>query len=161
MLPATLSLCLTSVFLLSQMSSPLGMGVIVIIFSFFISLSMSLICATSWFSLLLFMLFLSGMMIIFMYVCSLASNEAHYYSFGAVYVVLALLMLSLIGPEISGTAAVSGLLSVEVKSSFLMYKIYSFSVYLFAVMLIVYLLITLIAVVKISAVSEGPVRTKK
>nr|QQQ88669.1 NADH dehydrogenase subunit 6 [Hyalella cajasi] len=161
MLPVTLSLCLTSVFLFSQMSSPLGMGVIVIIFSFFISLSMSLICATSWFSLLLFMLFLSGMMIIFMYVCSLASNEAYYYSFGAAYVVLGLLMLSLIGPEISGAATVSGLLLVEAKSSFLMYKIYSFSIYLFAVVLIVYLLITLIAVVKISAVSEGPVRTKK
>nr|QQQ88643.1 NADH dehydrogenase subunit 6 [Hyalella cajasi] len=161
MLSATLSLCLTTVFLFSQMSSPLGMGAVVIIFSFFISLSMSLICTTSWFSLLLFMLFLSGMMIIFMYVCSLASNEAHYYSFGAVYAVLGLLMLSLIGSETSKATAVSGLLSIEAKSSFLMYKIYSFSVYLFAVVLIIYLLITLIAVVKISVVSEGPVRTKK
>nr|QQQ88851.1 NADH dehydrogenase subunit 6 [Hyalella latimana] len=161
MLLVFLSLSFISAFMFTQISSPLGLGGVVIIFSFFVSLSMSVICATPWFSLLLFMLFLSGMMIIFIYVCSLASNESHFYMFSLVYLMALLGVSMLFSGEIDTLVMVSSGLCFEAENSSLMYKVYSFNVYLFSVMLIIYLLITLIAVVKISVVSESPMRAKK
>nr|QQQ88877.1 NADH dehydrogenase subunit 6 [Hyalella kochi] len=161
MLLVFLSMSFISAFMFTQISSPLGLGGVVLIFSFFISLSMSVICVTPWFSLLLFMLFLSGMMIIFIYVCSLASNESHFYLFSLVYLMVLLGVSMLFSAEIDTLAMASSDLWFETEGSSLMYKVYSFSVYLFSVMLIIYLLITLIVVVKISVISESPVRAKK
>nr|QQQ88890.1 NADH dehydrogenase subunit 6 [Hyalella tiwanaku] len=161
MLLISLSVSVVLSCMFTQISSPLGLGIIVIMFSLFISVSMSLVCVTSWFSLLLFMLFLSGMMIVFIYVCSLASNEIHFYSFSVIYLMLSFMALITLSPAINSLMTISSDLFSKTDSCALMYKVYSFSVYLFTLALIIYLLVTLIVVVKICTVSEGPVRTKK
>nr|QQQ88617.1 NADH dehydrogenase subunit 6 [Hyalella nefrens] len=161
MLLASLTMCFLTTFMFTQLSTPLGLGAAVVIFSFFVSLSMALVCYTSWFSLLLFMLFLSGMMIIFIYVCSLASNETHFYSVTFIYLVLAFTFFMAFSYEVNKLMGVSGMLVSSSDSAILMCKVYSFSVYMFIMLLIIYLLITLIVVVKICVISEGPVRIKK
>lgn len=122
---------------------------------------MALTCYTSWFSLLLFILFLSGIIIIFIYVCSLASNETHFYSFNLAYLIIALTVYGVFNNETSKLMVTRSLLISETDRSILIHKVYSFSVYMFIVLLITYLLVTLIVIVKISTVREGPVRTKK
>nr|QQQ88656.1 NADH dehydrogenase subunit 6 [Hyalella tiwanaku] len=161
MLLISLSISVVLACMFTQVSSPLGLAVIVVMFSLFISMNMSLICSTSWFSLLLFMLFLSGMMIIFIYVCSLASNETHFYSFSVIYLVLIFMVLIMFSPVINSLMTVGSDLLSKTDTCILMHKVYSFSVYLFTLALIIYLLITLIVAVKICMVSDGPVRTKK
>nr|QQQ88682.1 NADH dehydrogenase subunit 6 [Hyalella kochi] len=161
MLFMSLNLSFISAYMFTMVSSPLGLGIIVIIFSFFISMSMSLLCVTSWFSLLLFMLFLSGMMIIFVYICSLASNENYFYSISVGYLMLLFSLLLLIYPDTNKLMTISSMNYTEMDSAVLMYKVYSFNTYMFAVVLIIYLLITLLAVVKLSVISESPLRSKK
>nr|QQQ88773.1 NADH dehydrogenase subunit 6 [Hyalella tiwanaku] len=161
MLLAFLTMCFLTTFMFTQLSSPLGLGAAVVIFSFFVSVSMALVCYTSWFSLLLFMLFLSGMMIIFIYVCSLASNETHFYSVTFIYLVMAFTFFMVFSYEVNKLMGVSGVLVYMSDSAILMCKVYSFSVYTFIVLLITYLLVTLIVVVKICVISDGPVRIKK
>nr|QQQ88799.1 NADH dehydrogenase subunit 6 [Hyalella armata] len=161
MLSLWLGVCLSLSFMFMQLVTPLSLGAIVVVFSFFISVSMVLICSTPWFSFLLFMLFLSGMMIIFIYVSSLASNELYFYS--PYFFILALLWLSpvLLKNETNKLMNMSDLSASATNNYFIMYKAYSFSVCLFTMLLIIYLLITLIVVVKNSTMEEAPLRAKK
>nr|QQQ88708.1 NADH dehydrogenase subunit 6 [Hyalella sp. n. 1 FZ-2021] len=161
MLSLWLGICLSLSFMFMQLATPLSLGAIVVVFSFFVSVSMVLICSTPWFSFLLFMLFLSGMMIIFIYVSSLASNELYFYS--PYFFILVLLCLSpvLLKNETNKLMNMSDLSASATNNYFIMYKAYSFSVCLFTMLLIIYLLITLIVVVKNSTMEEAPLRAKK
>nr|QQQ88929.1 NADH dehydrogenase subunit 6 [Hyalella franciscae] len=156
-----LSGCLSLSFMFTQLSTPLSLGALVVVFSFFVSMSMFLLCPSPWFSFLLFMLFLSGMMIIFIYVSSLASNELHFYS--PYFFILGLFWVSpiFLKNEMNKLMFMNELSVASMDNYFIMHKMYSFSVCLFTMVMIVYLLITLIVVVKNSTMVEAPLRSKK
>ncbi len=149
------------VFLFLQLTAPLRLGAVVVLFSFLARLSIYLICPTAWFSLLLVLLFLRGIIVIFVYVASLAHNELYLYSFNYGLFALVLMSAASILNDKVKWGALSELRPTDLSPHFIVYKAYSFGVYLFTVLLVVYLFIRLVIVVKLATSMGAPLRAKK
>nr|CCI69543.1 NADH dehydrogenase subunit 6 [Metacrangonyx goulmimensis] len=142
---------------------PLFMSVMIALQSVLIGMMIYLFNCISWFSYLLFMIFLSGMMIILVYISSLASNLTVKYFFFDIK----LLSLSMIIPMIlifssnqinifyNNNTNFSNLCNLIMITG----KVYSSKTYLFTILIICYLLVVLILVVKNSLFTKGPLRT--
>nr|YP_010999265.1 NADH dehydrogenase subunit 6 [Cricotopus flavozonatus]WPM93111.1 NADH dehydrogenase subunit 6 [Cricotopus flavozonatus] len=152
------------------MKHPLAMGLMLLIQTFFICLLSGLITKTFWFSYVLFLIFLGGMLVLFIYVTSLASNEMFNFSMKLLFFSLCnfffiystfffmdknLLMTYISNHESESIVEMKNLL---MENSLMLNKLYNFPINLMTILLMIYLFLTLIAVVKITNVFEGPLR---
>nr|QNE85554.1 NADH dehydrogenase subunit 6 [Suillia flava] len=154
-----------------QMNHPLAMGLMLLIQTTVICLITGLMTKTFWFSYILFLIFLGGMLVLFIYVTSLASNEMFSMSMKTmVYslIMFTFLMLILLMLDNSLTSffsinlEMSSLFNMQsylTENSLMLNKLYNYPTNLVTILLMNYLLITLIAVVKITKLFYGPLRT--
>nr|UJI65710.1 NADH dehydrogenase subunit 6 [Glossina austeni] len=162
------SLLLVFNFIFMNMKHPLAMGLILLIQTTVICLTTGLIAKTFWFSYILFLVFLGGMLVLFIYVTSLASNEMFSFSVKLTLFSLLIFMLMMI---INWTIDLnilqlmnlenkltSSIPSYMTENSLSVNKLYNFPTNFITILLMNYLLITLIAVVKITKLSKGPLR---
>nr|QLY89786.1 NADH dehydrogenase subunit 6 [Empis tessellata] len=164
------SFILTSSFIFMQMNHPLAMGLMLLIQTVFICLITGLLTKTFWFSYILFLIFLGGMLVLFIYVTSLASNEMFSLSLNLMMLMIIMLltmMIMLITMDKMST--ISMLMNNEMSEIFNMNsfmnenilnlnKMYNFPTNMLTLLLINYLLLSLIAIVKITNVFYGPLR---
>ncbi|NP_872451.1 NADH dehydrogenase subunit 6 (mitochondrion) [Portunus trituberculatus] len=151
--------------LFTRLSHPLSMGLTLLIQTIFISLTAGLSTYSYWFSYILFMIFLGGMLVLFIYVTSLASNEPFFFSWSALSFSLILLFMlltltffwdSLMGPTMTQLPLSS--FSLNSSNIFIISWIYSSNLMNFTLYIILYLLLTLVVVVKITNLFKGPFR---
>nr|YP_010533961.1 NADH dehydrogenase subunit 6 [Condylostylus luteicoxa]UXX49975.1 NADH dehydrogenase subunit 6 [Condylostylus luteicoxa] len=153
-----------------QMNHPLAMGLMLLIQTLMISLASGIMAKSFWFSYIIFLVFLGGLLVLFIYVTSLASNEMFSmsmkitlliltFSFMTVMILL-VLDFSIINSfmENSEMIQLSENQSYCKENSLILSKIYNYPTNLLTIILINYLLITLIAIVKITNVFYGPLR---
>nr|UOU85198.1 NADH dehydrogenase subunit 6 [Empis stercorea] len=162
---------LISSFIFMQMNHPLAMGLMLLIQTFLICLITGLLTKTFWFSYILFLIFLGGMLVLFIYVTSLASNEMFSLSLNLmIYAMLILMMTIFMMFIMDKMNIIATLMNNEMneiynlnsfmnENIFNLNKLYNFPTNLLTLLLINYLLITLIAIVKITNVFYGPLRT--
>nr|YP_010328142.1 NADH dehydrogenase subunit 6 [Zeugodacus strigifinis]UJH19472.1 NADH dehydrogenase subunit 6 [Zeugodacus strigifinis] len=162
---------LISSFIFIQMNHPLAMGLMLLIQTLQICLLTGLMAKTFWFSYILFLIFLGGMLVLFIYVTSLASNEMFSLSMKLTtmcIMIMAIMMMTSMILDKSSTA--SFIQNLEMKplyqtnimiseNSLSLNKLYNFPTNLITILLMNYLLITLIAVVKITKLFYGPLRS--
>lgn len=124
-----------------------------------------------WFSYVLFLVFLGGLLVLFIYVTSLASNEIFSISISVVFPVAfgtRILALGLI--TLDSSLLINSVLNAETvtilkrqnyieESSTSLTKLYNTPTSLITLILVLYLFLTLIAVVKITKINQGPLRT--
>nr|YP_007026866.1 NADH dehydrogenase subunit 6 [Metacrangonyx spinicaudatus]CCI69430.1 NADH dehydrogenase subunit 6 [Metacrangonyx spinicaudatus] len=142
---------------------PLFMTTMIALQSVLISMTIYLFNSISWFSYLLFMIFLSGMLVVLIYVSSLASNLTMKYFFLDTKSLVIFSILLFLPPFLMYEATFfynnnmdfSNLSNLIMTAS----KVYSSQMYLFTVLIICYLLILLILVVKNSLFTKGPLRS--
>nr|YP_009626854.1 NADH dehydrogenase subunit 6 [Chiromantes haematocheir]QCB91522.1 NADH dehydrogenase subunit 6 [Chiromantes haematocheir] len=79
MLMLTIPLLFTFSVLFTQLSHPLAMGLTLLIQTILISFTVGISTYSFWFSYILRLVFLGGMLVLFIYVASLASNESFYF----------------------------------------------------------------------------------
>nr|YP_010944270.1 NADH dehydrogenase subunit 6 [Willemoesia forceps]WLW41807.1 NADH dehydrogenase subunit 6 [Willemoesia forceps] len=168
MLSIFLPLALLSSLLFLFLNHPLSMGLTLLF-------QTVLICATSgmkmtsyWFSYILFLIFLGGLLVLFIYVTSLASNEKLNFSaplsiFCVIFFFTFNLLSLLLDPLLAS-------FKINYLPSSLTFKegvqqtiaaIYNTPSMLFTLFLVLYLLLCLLIVVKISNVHSGPLRLAK
>nr|YP_010730241.1 NADH dehydrogenase subunit 6 [Biomeigenia flava]WEG23056.1 NADH dehydrogenase subunit 6 [Biomeigenia flava] len=155
-------------FIMMFMKHPLMMGLMLLIQTMFICLMTGLITKTFWFSYILFLVFIGGMLVLFIYIISLASNEM--FSFSLKLMIYSLLMFTMMmlifymmkkkfffykNLEI---LSINYLNSYIMENSLSINKLYNYPTNLLTILLMNYLLITLIAVVKITKLFKGPLR---
>nr|YP_010999291.1 NADH dehydrogenase subunit 6 [Cricotopus ornatus]WPM93137.1 NADH dehydrogenase subunit 6 [Cricotopus ornatus] len=152
------------------MKHPLAMGLMLLIQTFLICLISGFITKTFWFSYVLFLIFLGGMLVLFIYVTSLASNEMFNFSmkllimcmmtFLSIYFIMFLLDKNLMLSSMMNmeNMLINDMNSMLMENSLMLNKLYNFPINLLTILLMVYLFLTLIAVVKITNVFEGPLR---
>nr|AXI98828.1 NADH dehydrogenase subunit 6 [Pseudoniphargus triasi] len=157
------SLILSFMFLLE--SSPLFLSVIIITQTITLALIIYISTMSSWFSFMLLMIYLSGMMIVFIYVSSMASNEFfHSNSRLLPFTVVLSLFVAFLASSFSLNHAESlnlmdmNLTEITVLKTM---KMYSESLFIMTILLIIYLLLAMIMVVKNSSFSQGPMRSAK
>nr|YP_009241722.1 NADH dehydrogenase subunit 6 [Gasterophilus pecorum]AMP88110.1 NADH dehydrogenase subunit 6 [Gasterophilus pecorum] len=157
-------------FIFMNMNHPLAMGLILLIQTLLTCLLTGMISKTFWFSYILFLVFLGGMLVLFIYVTSLASNEM--FSFSSKLMISALLIfcLSMMMMMIFNNnlllnyfsnlemSSIPDLNSYMMENSLSLTKLYNYPTNLLTILLMNYLLVTLIAVVKITKLFKGPLR---
>nr|AVN67316.1 NADH dehydrogenase subunit 6 [Blaberus discoidalis] len=147
----------------SYMNHPLAMGLILLIQTMFISIITGLLSQSFWFSYVLFLIFLGGMLVLFIYVASLASNEM--FSLSTKLLMLSLMMMLMIF-FLFMSMSYTNLQNQEVNNFMIMFnqlplpliKLYNQPTNMITIMLAMYLFLTLIVVVKITNIFEGPLR---
>nr|QXG19261.1 NADH dehydrogenase subunit 6 [Drosophila heteroneura]QXG19534.1 NADH dehydrogenase subunit 6 [Drosophila silvestris] len=153
-----------------NMIHPLAMGLTLLAQTILICLISGLMTKTFWFSYILFLIFLGGMLVLFIYVTSLASNEMFNLSMKLSLISLStIFLLTLISFIIDKNSTTFFLMNNEMESIQKLYsyisenslslnKLYNFPTNFMTILLMNYLLITLIVVVKITKMFKGPLR---
>nr|YP_010127608.1 NADH dehydrogenase subunit 6 [Platycheirus albimanus]QPP19864.1 NADH dehydrogenase subunit 6 [Platycheirus albimanus] len=158
-------------FMFMQMNHPLSMGMMLLIQTIMIAIISGLMTKSFWFSYMLFLIFIGGMLVLFIYVTSLASNEMFTFSMKMLMLLLInffimtimiifmdkmILMFNSINNEMMSITGINSYIS---ENTLNLNKLYNYPTNMITILLINYLLITLIATVKITKLFYGPVRS--
>nr|URX54016.1 NADH dehydrogenase subunit 6 [Glyptotermes sp. 14 AB-2022a] len=158
----TLSAMSSTVF--TQMKHPLAMGMMLLMQTMIMCLISGLMNKSFWFQYILFMVFVGGMLVLFIYVTSLASNEM--FSLSTKVIITAAM-------TIPSTMVIENWMELDSKDSMnhelilteevttMTSKLYNLPNGSMTILLALYLFLTLIVVVKITNISSGPLRQNK
>nr|YP_009693794.1 NADH dehydrogenase subunit 6 [Bittacus strigosus]QEI03717.1 NADH dehydrogenase subunit 6 [Bittacus strigosus] len=166
---ASISLLISMIFL--TMNHPLAMGLILLMQTIVIALITGMIAKTFWFSYILFLVFLGGMLVLFIYMTSLASNEMFSFSSTQMFFTITLIFISFIlSFFLDKFLWMNSFMNFEMQNMPLLLndnnlinnltKLYNFPTSKITLLLVNYLFLTLIAVVKITNIFYGPLRQK-
>nr|ARH54790.1 NADH dehydrogenase subunit 6 [Trigonopterus sp. 8 AH-2016] len=151
----------------TSLNHPLSMGAILLIQTILIALASGLVHPTFWFSYILFLVMIGGMLVMFMYMTSIASNEKFKLPKSLLkFSIFGLLVISLTSLPMNNFMSLYFMYSVKFSSQSYMLTELSLSKFFNApsmhmlIILIIYLLITLIAIVKITNNTQGTLRQK-
>nr|WFP43328.1 NADH dehydrogenase subunit 6 [Onomarchus uninotatus] len=162
-------------FMFNYFKHPMSMTLIIISQAFIMCSSMSLIAKTFWMSYILFLVFLGGMLVLFLYITSLAPNEmfsASTMKYPTVFIIsmwFTMLMTISLTDKLSWnmfllntdshSISFMNMLISNSNQSMMLVKLYNTPSSILTLMTIMYLLLTLIATVKITNIQLGPIRS--
>nr|YP_010890419.1 NADH dehydrogenase subunit 6 [Matrona cyanoptera]UZA66673.1 NADH dehydrogenase subunit 6 [Matrona cyanoptera] len=146
--------------LFSMMKHPMSTGIVLMIQTILMCFMTNNMALDAWFSYILFLVFLGGMLVLFIYLTSVASNELfNKPSYKFIWVIpMTMLIIMLVDPILmsNNSEDIKILESSEVINTTTMFN-YPYSLMTIAV--IMYLFLTLIVVVKITESHTGPLRS--
>nr|UEP15861.1 NADH dehydrogenase subunit 6 [Dendrolimus superans] len=155
------------------LNHPLSMGLIILIQTLLTCLITGMLIKTYWFSYILFLTFLGGLLVLFIYVTSIASNELFMTNLKMKILMSILLYFMIIMSiiymnnlnwmNLSNNSEMENIkemmLFLNNENNLNLNKLYNQQTYLMTMLMIIYLFITLIAVVKITNIFFGPLRS--
>nr|YP_009128947.1 NADH dehydrogenase subunit 6 [Chthamalus antennatus]AJT48121.1 NADH dehydrogenase subunit 6 [Chthamalus antennatus] len=141
------------------MFHPLAMIFILILQCLLISLMVYSITHFPWFSYTLILVFLGGMLILFMYMSNIASNEMFKPNIKIMIpmLIIPLITFLLTNPK-QDYSVESKLTEHQQFSNMMIFKPFSLSIMPITLLMASYIILTLLTVVKISKMSQGPLR---
>lgn len=148
---------------------PLAIGLTLLIQTTLVCILSGIITKRFWFSYILFLVFLGGILVLFIYVTSLASNEIFSFSIKLtliLFIIITILIILyffinknlIILYNNNEILRILNIKSYIIENSISINKLYNYPNNLLTILLINYLLVTLIAVVKITKLEKGPLR---
>lgn len=149
------------------MTHPLSIGFTLLIQAILIAIITGIISHNFWFSYILFIIIIGGILVLFIYITRVASNEKFLYS-NKLAIIISVFLLSIIAIQIIDSffnyqiSINTDTLKTDINPLFQL----SLNKYInlpsnwIIISIIVYLLVTLIAVVKITNITYGPLRQK-
>nr|WMQ77855.1 NADH dehydrogenase subunit 6 [Epodonta lineata] len=155
------------------LNNPLSMGMMILLQTLLTCLMTGMMIKTYWFSYILFLTFLGGLLVLFIYVTSIASNEL--FSINSIMKISFMLMFLIIlmssimynnnilwmnffnNSDMNNFFNIYNIFNIENKIN--LNKLYNNQTFLMMMMMVIYLFITLIAVVKITNIFYGPIRS--
>nr|ATA58353.1 NADH dehydrogenase subunit 6 [Pseudempusa pinnapavonis] len=146
------------------LNHPLSMGFILLLQTLNLCLISGFMSMSFWFSYILLLIYLGGMLVLFMYVTSLASNEMFFYSnkillifflFPIIFSVIYLLNFNL---TLNLCESMDNYMNLNLLSNNFLLKMYNQPINMIMILIASYLFLTLIAVVKIINIFKGPLR---
>nr|AYU71329.1 NADH dehydrogenase subunit 6 [Scirtes sp. 2 ACP-2013] len=167
----TMNSMLLSIMFLS-MNHPMSLGFILLLQTIMISIISSFLSYSFWFSYILFLIMIGGMLILFTYITSMAANETFKMSKKEMFIILLFIMpllimliykdKNLLTPSIKLIDSINSSSKMEMiqMNNLMLNKIYNKPNNLMSLILINYLFLTLIMVVKITNYKSGPLRQK-
>nr|UCS09561.1 NADH dehydrogenase subunit 6 [Graphium confucius] len=168
----SLTIILFSIFMLF-MNHPLSMGFLILMQTMLTCLLSGMLTHSYWFSYILFLVFLGGLLVLFIYVSSIASNELFQFNFlmKIIFNFMLIMIFFLSIMFIYNMNWLNFYFNYEMKNMmnfFLFFnnenkinlsKLYNNQTYFMMMMMIIYLFITLVSVVKITNIFFGPLRS--
>nr|AXS65518.1 NADH dehydrogenase subunit 6 [Cucujoidea sp. 44 KM-2017] len=159
----TMNLLLSTIFMF--MNHPLTMGLTLIIQSINIAILTGMMNLNFWFSYIIFLIMVGGMLILFMYMTSIASNEK--FKFNLKMLIITMMFMMIIALLLLYNNHLINIINMNQMTAFDYYstnwninKYFNLPFSNIMMMMILYLLITMIASVKITKFEKGPLRQK-
>nr|YP_009271743.1 NADH dehydrogenase subunit 6 [Osmoderma opicum]ANY28001.1 NADH dehydrogenase subunit 6 [Osmoderma caeleste] len=159
-----MSISLISSLILMFLTHPLSMGLILMIQTIIVTLSMGLFNLNFWYSYILFLVMIGGMLVLFIYMTSVASNEKFSFSLKSKMTLMLLFILIIMTIPLldSYMININNIYEDSINNSVhpltSLNKFLNYPMMMILILMIIYLLITLIAVVKITNIKQGPLR---
>nr|YP_009139751.1 NADH dehydrogenase subunit 6 [Biston suppressaria]AKG49722.1 NADH dehydrogenase subunit 6 [Biston suppressaria] len=157
------------------LNHPLSIGLLILVQTLLMCLLSGMLIKTYWFSYILFLTFLGGLLVLFIYVSSIASNELFKLNINMKMLLILLFMLIMmtqmymymyenlnwmnLSNNISENDNMMNLLFFNNENKINLNKLYNNHTYMMMSMLVIYLFISLVAIVKITNIFYGPLRT--
>nr|QNP09990.1 NADH dehydrogenase subunit 6 [Ochthebius sp. IBE<ESP> AN292] len=145
------------------MTHPLSMGMMLMAQVIIISLITGFLNFNFWFSYILFLIMIGGMLVLFIYMTSIASNEKFKFNMKFIYLIMTFMStmnLFLFMDKFFNEISLFNKFIFNNSNYFMLSKFYNSPSNMIMFLMIIYLLITLIAVVKITNFKMGPLRQK-
>nr|WRO45270.1 NADH dehydrogenase subunit 6 [Odontomantis sp.] len=158
----SISMMLSIMFLF--MNHPLSMGLILFLQAISMCLISGFMSLSFWFSYVLLLIYLGGMLVLFMYVTSLASNEMFMYSNKTLFTMILLPMMFIfiyyykMNFNMNLYENLENSMTLNLLNNNFLLKMYNQPINMLMIMIAAYLFLTLIAVVKIINIYKGPLR---
>nr|AVN67568.1 NADH dehydrogenase subunit 6 [Rhyparobia sp. B054] len=146
----------------TQMNHPLAMGLTLLIQTTLIVLITGMMSQSFWFSYILFLIFLGGMLVLFIYVTSLASNEM--FTLSTYLIIMSMMLTPLLiytfyeSYNMKSQENLTFNFMLNSQLNLPLIKLYNLPTNIITIILASYLFLTLIAVVKITDIFVGPLR---
>nr|YP_010414117.1 NADH dehydrogenase subunit 6 [Omophron limbatum]URQ84659.1 NADH dehydrogenase subunit 6 [Omophron limbatum] len=155
------------------LNHPLSMGLTLLIQTISISLITGIFSYSFWFSYILFLVMIGGMLILFIYMTSLASNEMFKFSMKLtnlimlimiimiiIYLIIDYMNFNILTKNSNLMEFNNNLMNLKNENLLTLKMIYNKPNYLVTLIMVNYLFLTLIAVVKLTNIKYGPLRQK-
>uniref|UniRef100_UPI0031F3730D NADH dehydrogenase subunit 6 n=1 Tax=Dericorys tibialis TaxID=3139890 RepID=UPI0031F3730D len=152
-----------------KLSHPMSLMLFIIIQTFLVGLMTGTMMESFWLSYILFLTFLGGMLVLFIYITSIASNEL--FQPKSITMMLTLFLWSMITILLiitdktmfmdffknTETNNMNPLINFQEMTTSLE-KLYNHPTFIVTMMMMIYLFFALLAVVKITNINQGPIR---
>nr|ASW26910.1 NADH dehydrogenase subunit 6 [Gallerucida bifasciata] len=145
---------------------PLSCGMILIIQTILICLMTGMMNYNYWFSYILFLIMIGGMLILFIYMTSIASNEKFKFNFPILIISIMMIILNFMLLMMDNfysnfhTQILDMKINTDMNNNLSMNKYFNYPNNLIMILMMNYLFLTLITIVKITNFSYGPLRQK-
>nr|YP_009349802.1 NADH dehydrogenase subunit 6 [Zichya baranovi]AQM39873.1 NADH dehydrogenase subunit 6 [Zichya baranovi] len=155
-----------------QTNHPMIMTIIVIIQTIIAAVYLGLLSLSYWFCYILTLVFLGGMLVLFSYITSLASNELMFMTSKMIMTTILLMITLLIlmffmdpwfyttMTKNTDTSTMELINTFNTEATPHLLKLYNKPTHLITLLLVNYLFLTLIVIVKITNIFQGPLRHK-
>nr|AEV56631.1 NADH dehydrogenase subunit 6 [Stenopirates sp. NKU01] len=151
-------------FMIMNLKHPMSMGLNLIIQTLNISMLMYMTSNLSWYSFMLFIMLLGGLMILFMYITSISSNEMFKFSFNMKLIMIKFILNLMMFNYMLNINPINMLnmnfYMLKFNNTMLMMKLFNFNSLMLTIFLFMYLLMTMIFIIYITNIFEGPMRMK-
>nr|YP_009743911.1 NADH dehydrogenase subunit 6 [Orecta lycidas]QIE12680.1 NADH dehydrogenase subunit 6 [Orecta lycidas] len=165
---------ITSSMIMYFLNHPLSMGFMILIQTLLTCLLSGMLIKTYWFSYILFLTFLGGLLVLFIYVSSVASNEMFTISNKFKKMIMIMIFMIMITQifyyknlnwmNLNNNLEMNNFINMMFfnnENKINLNKLYNNYSSMLTMILIIHLFITLIAIVKITNIFYGPLRTFK
>nr|YP_008379174.1 NADH dehydrogenase subunit 6 [Rondotia menciana]AGO20414.1 NADH dehydrogenase subunit 6 [Rondotia menciana] len=150
------------------MNHPLSMGLMILTQTLPMCLITGMLIKTYWFSYIFFLIFLGGLLVLFIYVSSIAPNELFSLNKMKLMNIIMLFMMMFLIFQLKWDSLMENNSEMDNYMNMMFFnnenkinlnKLYNNQTSLLTMMLIIYLFINLVAVVKITNIFYGPLRS--
>nr|YP_011010651.1 NADH dehydrogenase subunit 6 [Halobates whiteleggei]WPW47331.1 NADH dehydrogenase subunit 6 [Halobates whiteleggei] len=146
---------------MTVLKHPLSMGFNLILITFLSSMMMSIWMKYTWYSYILVLVMLGGMLVLFMYMASIASNEIMKFSFKTLIMIIITMMITMLLLKEELLSYNSTMIqTTDGQQNMSMMKLFNTQSSIITIMMALYLLMTMIYVIFITNTFEGPMRKK-
>nr|YP_009740898.1 NADH dehydrogenase subunit 6 [Emeiacris maculata]QID03912.1 NADH dehydrogenase subunit 6 [Emeiacris maculata] len=152
-----------------KLNHPMSMMLFIILQTFLIGLMSGTMMESFWLSYILFLTFLGGMLVLFIYITSIASNEMFQlksiimvFSF-ILFIIMMMFMMIMDKMMImdffknTETMNINNFINYQ-EMTLSLEKLYNNPTFIITMMMMIYLFLALLAVVKITNINQGPIR---
>nr|YP_009740781.1 NADH dehydrogenase subunit 6 [Sinopodisma wudangshanensis]QID03769.1 NADH dehydrogenase subunit 6 [Sinopodisma wudangshanensis] len=152
-----------------KLNHPMSMMLFIIFQTFLIGLMSGTMMESFWLSYILFLTFLGGMLVLFIYITSIASNEMFQPKsiimiFSFILWIIIMIILIFLNKTMfmdffknTETMNINNLINYQ-EMTFSLEKLYNNPTFIITMMMMIYLFLALLAVVKITNINQGPIR---
>nr|YP_011036755.1 NADH dehydrogenase subunit 6 [Arrugada affinis]WRK21424.1 NADH dehydrogenase subunit 6 [Arrugada affinis] len=145
--------------LMPLMKTPMSLGIALLIQTTISTILLSKMMDSSWISMIMFLMLVGGLLILFMYMSSIASNEKFKPSAKMLLITIIIMMPTMDEVLMNAMADDKAQISTQLETiSFT--KMYNKKTLSFTLMMFNYLMLTMIVITSIIKIYSGPLRSK-